>query len=76
MTSVLDAGLTAGVGKCTARGDPHYTTFDGLRYDFMGECVYTLSKPTAGAKPANLPDFNVEVMSLSYAVPASVNRTV
>lgn len=35
--------ITCG-SRCAAIGDPHYTTFDGKRYDFMGKCSYVLMK--------------------------------
>ncbi|XP_022106836.1 uncharacterized protein LOC110987964 [Acanthaster planci] len=57
-----DTGYTGqhcdiGEATCTALGDPHYITFDGYKYSFMGACKYTLVKNA----DAEVPDFEVIV---------------
>lgn len=34
-------------GECSATGDPHYRTFDGKFYSFMGHCKYILAQDAA-----------------------------
>lgn len=43
---------------CVASGDPHYTSFDKQRYNFMGNCSYVMSKP---CNETTLPYFEVHV---------------
>lgn len=42
--------VAVGTTTCQASGDPHYVTFDGRRFDFMGTCVYVLAQ-TCGNRP-------------------------
>lgn len=35
-------------GRCEVYGDPHYKTFDGMRYDFMGKASFYLMRSDSG----------------------------
>lgn len=37
--------IPLGTSTCIASGDPHYTSFDKRKYDFMGNCSYLMSSP-------------------------------
>lgn len=46
------------MATCRAQGDPHYTTFDGRRYDMMGTCLYLMAELCGNDQ--TLPAFSVE----------------
>lgn len=55
--SCVSKPVTGSSGTCWAMGDPHYRTFDGRRFDFMGTCTYVIA--TNCGKDDNLPAFEV-----------------
>ncbi|XP_076863833.1 IgGFc-binding protein-like [Brachyhypopomus gauderio] len=48
-------------GTCWVMGDPHYRTFDGHYYNFMGNCTYTIAKNCHPDKEH--PEFEVQALN-------------
>lgn len=51
----------ASYSTCTASGDPHYSSFDGRKFDFQGTCEYQLAGLCS--KQSRLEPFKVNVQN-------------
>ena len=58
-------------GSCQAYGDPHFKTFDGHYYDFMGLCTYTLVADCPDGVYPDIPRFEVLITNRAVGNGAS-----
>ncbi|KAJ0000292.1 hypothetical protein NQD34_012134 [Periophthalmus magnuspinnatus] len=61
-------------GTCWAMGDPHYRTFDGLLFNFMGLCTYIFSK---NSEPSDsLPAFEVLAQNVNLGIVSHIGLVI
>jgi len=58
---------------CTGTGDPHFTSFDGSRYDFQGNCDFIFSTVWSGPS-TNITTGNQTLVAYPPPIPSSIPR--
>jgi hypothetical protein len=58
---------------CSARGDPHYHSFDGLRFDWQGQCEYVMVRD---ARKEGSTQFEVQVRHTDRRLNKRASRQV
>ena len=73
---MISANCARERGYCKAQGDPHYHTFDGNHYNFMGTCKYLLvGVKNDDARSKSLPGFRVTTKHRRAWEPKTVSMT-